>query len=100
MINIQALGRAGLVAALIGAAAWGVGGCRNSETEGGNTTANTPSPPGGGGGEILVGEYGSMTGDQSTFGISTDEGIQLAVEEINAAGGVNGRKIKIVGPED
>ncbi len=51
-------------------------------------------------GEILVGEYGSMTGQQGTFGTSTHQGIQLAVDEINAAGGVNGRKIKILLEDD
>src|ERR1700733_4753034 len=34
-----------------------------------------------------------MTGGQSTFGTSTDEGMQMALDEINAAGGVNGIKI-------
>jgi len=42
---------------------------------------------------ILVGHYASMTGKEATFGQSTDEGIKLALEEINAAGGINGRKI-------
>lgn len=43
--------------------------------------------------QILVGEYGAMTGDESTFGTSTDEGMQMALDEINNAGGVNGVKI-------
>ncbi len=45
---------------------------------------------------IVVGEFGSMTGSQATFGVSTDEGIKLAVAERNAAGGVLGRPIKLV----
>jgi branched-chain amino acid transport system substrate-binding protein len=53
-----------------------------------------------GGGEILVGEYGSLTGPQATFGQSTHNGIMLAVDEINAAGGVNGRKIKVLTEDD
>lgn len=44
---------------------------------------------------ILVGEYGSLTGSEATFGQSTHNGIMLAVDEINAAGGVNGKKIQI-----
>jgi branched-chain amino acid transport system substrate-binding protein len=47
-------------------------------------------------GDILVGHYGSMTGSEATFGQSTDNGIKLAVKEINAAGGVNGRPLKIL----
>jgi branched-chain amino acid transport system substrate-binding protein len=45
---------------------------------------------------IVIGEYGSMTGAQATFGISTDNGVKLAVSERNAAGGVHGRQIKLV----
>ncbi|HYM62600.1 MAG TPA: ABC transporter substrate-binding protein [Thermoanaerobaculia bacterium] len=52
------------------------------------------------GNEILVGEYASMSGPQATFGQTTHEGITLAVEEINAAGGINGRKIKILLEDD
>jgi branched-chain amino acid transport system substrate-binding protein len=44
---------------------------------------------------ILVGEYGSMTGSEATFGQSTHNGIMLAVKEINAAGGINGKKIEV-----
>src|SRR5580658_5344206 len=46
--------------------------------------------------EILIGEYGSLTGSQATFGISTENGIQLALEEANAAGGVNGKTLRVI----
>ena len=46
--------------------------------------------------EIVIGQYGSMTGSEATFGQSTDEGVRLAVDEINAAGGIKGKKIKLV----
>ena len=49
---------------------------------------------------IVVGEYGSMTGSQATFGVSTDDGIRLAVDERNAAGGVLGRPVKLVVLDD
>jgi branched-chain amino acid transport system substrate-binding protein len=49
---------------------------------------------------IVIGEYGSMTGGQATFGVSTDNGVQLAVKERNAAGGVHGRQIKLVTLDD
>jgi branched-chain amino acid transport system substrate-binding protein len=60
---------------------------------------------GGGGGtsgnnDIVVGEYGSMTGGEATFGISTDNGVKLAVKQINAAGGINGRKIRLIAYDD
>jgi len=46
-------------------------------------------------GDIPVGFFGALTGGEAAFGNSTLQGAQLAVEEINAAGGVLGRKIKL-----
>ncbi len=37
---------------------------------------------------ILFGEVGSLTGAQASFGVSTKQGIQMAIDEVNAAGGV------------
>ncbi len=42
---------------------------------------------------ILLGGIGPMTGDAAMYGNSTYNGANLAVEEINAAGGINGKKI-------
>lgn len=50
--------------------------------------------------EILFGEYGSMTGPESTFGIATHEGIMMAVEELNNKGGVKGKKIRVITYDD
>ena len=50
--------------------------------------------------EILIGEYGSLTGDKATFGISTKNGIDMAVDEINAAGGVLGKKVRVIVEDD
>lgn len=49
---------------------------------------------------ILVGHYASLTGPEATFGVSTDNGIKLAVEELNAAGGIKGRTVKLVTLDD
>ena len=49
---------------------------------------------------IRVGVYGDTTGATSSFGVSTKNGIQLAFEEINAAGGVNGKKLEMVFEDD
>jgi branched-chain amino acid transport system substrate-binding protein len=52
-------------------------------------------------GDILVGFYGSLTGDGASFGISSREGAQLAVDEINNAGGIlGGRKIRLLVEDD
>jgi len=45
--------------------------------------------------EIIIGEYGSLSGSEATFGVSTKQGIDLAAAEINTAGGVLGRKIVV-----
>lgn len=51
-------------------------------------------------GDIPVGVYGALTGDQAAFGTSTVNGVKLAAEEINAAGGILGRKIRLVVEDD
>jgi branched-chain amino acid transport system substrate-binding protein len=52
-------------------------------------------------GDILVGMYGSLTGDGASFGQSSREGSELAVDEINNAGGLlGGRKIKLLVEDD
>lgn len=42
---------------------------------------------------IPVGVYASLTGTTATFGQSMNEGIQLALEEINQSGGLLGKKV-------
>jgi branched-chain amino acid transport system substrate-binding protein len=57
-------------------------------------------PTAGGSGPIPIGEYASMTGDIATFGQSNHKGVALAVEEINGAGGVNGRQLELHTEDD
>ena len=51
--------------------------------------------PGVTGDTILLGEVGSLTGSEATFGISTRNAIELAINQVNADGGVKGKKIEI-----
>ena len=44
---------------------------------------------------IKIGEFGSLTGDNASFGTSQNNGVQMALEEINASGGVLGKKIDL-----
>jgi branched-chain amino acid transport system substrate-binding protein len=81
-------------AALLGLAA---AGCNSSGGGGGSAAGGTG---GGDGGAIRIGHYASMTGENSTFGVETDNGIKLAAEEINAAGGINGRQVRIETQDD
>src|SRR5438128_11303144 len=51
--------------------------------------------------DIVIGEFASLTGSEATFGINSSNGVELAKEEINNAGGMlGGRKIKIVIEDD
>jgi branched-chain amino acid transport system substrate-binding protein len=53
-----------------------------------------------GGDTIKVGEFASLTGKDATFGISSHEGTLLAIEQINAAGGVLGKKLDLITEDD
>ncbi len=47
--------------------------------------------------DIIVGEFASMTGSEATFGVNSNNGVQLAVDEINSGGGLlGGRKVKVI----
>ena len=45
---------------------------------------------------IKVGWLSSLTGPLSSAAIAENQGVQLAVDEINAAGGIGGRKIELL----
>ena len=51
-------------------------------------------------GEILIGNVSCLTGTAAQYGISTYEGLEVAMDEINAAGGVLGKKISILKGDD
>lgn len=50
--------------------------------------------------EIVVGLYNSFTGTTATFGISTRKGVELASTQINHAGGLLGKQIRLVAEDD
>ena len=66
-----------------------------------NTNVPTGGGAGGGSGNsvsgntIPVGAYLSLTGDEADFGKTTLEGAELAVDQINAAGGIGGKMIDL-----
>lgn len=75
-------------------------GCRERQAgaAGGEATASSRSSENET--EIRFGEVSSLTGQEATFGTSSRNGFALAVREINEAGGVLGRKIRIVTYDD
>ncbi|MDD5349543.1 MAG: ABC transporter substrate-binding protein [Chthoniobacteraceae bacterium] len=50
--------------------------------------------------EIKIGVYASLTGGQASYGISQNNAIVMGAEEINKAGGVLGKPIKLVVEDD
>jgi branched-chain amino acid transport system substrate-binding protein len=57
---------------------------------------NQSTSPGAGGDTIKVGEFASLTGSEASFGQSSHHGTQLAIDELNATGGVLGKKIQLL----
>ena len=49
---------------------------------------------------IKIGVSGPFTGGSSSMGVSMRDGVRLAVEEINKAGGVIGRQLQVVERDD
>ena len=46
--------------------------------------------------EIVIGTHQDLSGPIKVWGVPVSNGMKMAVEEINAAGGINGRKIKLI----
>lgn len=60
--------------------------------EGGSGTSSS--------GPIKIGFIGPLTGSASSYGQSSEKGLQLYEEQLNKAGGINGRKVQFVYVDD
>ncbi len=60
----------------------------------------TGAPRAGAQAPIKIGAFGPMTGGAAGYGQSEREAIDLVIEEVNAAGGVLGRKIEVLYGDD
>ena len=49
---------------------------------------------------IAISHAAPMTGDSGLFGQVEAEGVQLAIDEVNAAGGINGRQVTFTNEDD
>lgn len=79
-----------LVVALFGTVLTGCGGNKQSS----NNNATQEKKP------ILIGGVAPVTGPAATFGKSTKQGYEMALEEWNAKGGVLGRTVKLIFEDD
>ena len=50
--------------------------------------------------KVRIGVFMSTTGTTANFGISSVNGIKLATDEINAAGGINGKQVELLVQDD
>lgn len=73
-------------------------GCSSSNANSGNVSGSTSAADGEK--TIVIGGSGPLTGDAAQYGVGVKNAIQLAVDEVNAAGGVNGNKLKLVFEDD
>src|SRR5690349_4862652 len=54
----------------------------------------------GGDNKVRVGVFMSLTGTTANFGISSVNGIKMAADEINKAGGINGKQVELLVQDD
>lgn len=66
--------------------------CASSGGSGDGYTANNT--------EFVIGVSGPLTGGAAVYGLAVQNSAQMAVEEINAAGGLNGYKFKLIATDD
>lgn len=79
----------------------GVAGCSASTAKETETKETTTEPAAAASGEaIKIGLYGTITGTNALAGEMLEKGATLAIEEINAEGGVNGRPLELVVYDD
>jgi branched-chain amino acid transport system substrate-binding protein len=71
-------------------AALGIASCTKKES------ASSP----GSGDTIKLGHYAALTGEIANFGQSTKKGVDLAMEQFNAKGGFNGKKVEVITYDD
>jgi len=50
--------------------------------------------------KVRIGVFMSTTGSTANFGISSVNGIKMAADEINAAGGINGKQVELLVQDD
>lgn len=65
-----------------------LGGCGGGDKKSGDA--------GKGGNEFVVGVNAELTGNVANYGKSMKSGFEVAVEEVNKAGGINGKKVRVV----
>ncbi len=56
----------------------------------------TEADAGADGGEIVIGWLGPQTGNVAQYGLAVKAGVDLYISQLNAAGGINGKQVRVV----
>ena len=76
----------------------------NSGNNGGSNDSgsqtNEPADTGSEGGEIVVALITNTTGDYAQYGIPVHNAAKMYIDQVNAAGGINGKQIKVLEYDD
>ena len=62
--------------------------------------SSVAAPDGNGNGAIVIGLQGPMTGEYAAEGIGYRNAVTMLVDQTNAAGGINGRKVQLIIEDD
>ncbi|MGV8913245.1 MAG: branched-chain amino acid ABC transporter substrate-binding protein [Rhodoglobus sp.] len=93
MKNLTRSGASRITLALIASSVIALAGCSGGLAGGGDSGDD-------GSGPIKLGMLAPFSGSESAFGAYMQNGAQLAVDELNASGGVNGRQLELLAEDD
>ncbi len=99
MKKLIALGLTAAMAASLSACG-GNGGDTTTAAAGGETAAAADNTTAGTDGGFKIGVIGPLTGPAAAYGIAVQNGADLAVKEINEAGGANGIMLEMNAQDD
>jgi branched-chain amino acid transport system substrate-binding protein len=98
-VHLKKLSSLALALALAGAATGCVSGDSDDASSGSGSGSGSGSSPSSGE-TIRIGMVMSTSGPAATLGEFQARGAELAVEEINATGGIDGRKVELIARDD
>lgn len=81
-----------LALGMAAAMAFALASCGSSSSESGSGTADSGESAD----VINIGVMGPYTGDVAQYGLSVRNGVELYIEQVNEAGGINGKQINLI----
>jgi branched-chain amino acid transport system substrate-binding protein len=84
----------------LGVLATGVAACGGGGDSSGGGSSSSGNSSGGGGGSMTLAFSGTLSGPFATYAQQMRQGVDLAVGEINGAGGIDGKQLKVKYADD